>query len=63
MKKWKTLHSEYVYKTPFGHLRRDHCELPNGEKINEYYVNEYTDWVNAIVLNFIMLTYLILILR
>jgi len=50
MDKWKSLKSEYVYKTPFGNLRKDQCELPNGMVIDEYYVNEYSDWVNAIVL-------------
>jgi ADP-ribose pyrophosphatase len=50
MKKWKTLNSEYFYKTPFGNLRKDTCELPNGDVINEYYINEYSDWVNAIVI-------------
>lgn len=47
---WKTLSSSYVFKTPFGNLRRDICELPDGQVIEDYYVNEYTDWVNAIVL-------------
>jgi ADP-ribose pyrophosphatase len=50
MEKWKTIHSEYVYKTSFGNLRKDKCQLPNGMVIEEYYVNEYSDWVNAIVI-------------
>lgn len=50
MNNWKTLNSSYVYKTPFGNLRQDSCELPDGQVIENYYVNEYTDWVNAIVL-------------
>ncbi|ALC85053.1 ADP-ribose pyrophosphatase [Bacillus sp. FJAT-22090] len=50
MKKWKKLKSQYVYKTEFGNLRADQCELPDGQIINNYYVNEYADWVNAIVL-------------
>lgn len=49
MKKWRTLSSEYFYKTPFGNLRKDRCELPNGHIIDGYYINEYTDWVNAVV--------------
>ena len=48
--KWKTLKSEYLYKSPFGNLRKDECQLPNGFVLNEYYVNEYPDWVNAIVI-------------
>lgn len=50
MKKWRTLESEYFYKTPFGNLRRDKCALPNGIVIDNYYVNEYSDWVNAVVI-------------
>lgn len=50
MDKWRTIKSEYLYKTPFGNLRKDKCELPNGIVIDEYYVNEYSDWVNAIVI-------------
>ncbi|MEC5425745.1 NUDIX hydrolase [Virgibacillus sp. C22-A2] len=50
MEKWKTLGLEYIFKTPFGNLRKDKCQLPNGLIINEYYVNEYSDWVNAIVI-------------
>lgn len=50
MDKWKTLKTEYLYKTPFGNQRKDTCELPNGLVIEEYYVNEYSDWVNAVVI-------------
>ncbi|WP_137789324.1 NUDIX hydrolase [Bacillus sp. E(2018)] len=50
MAKWKTINSQYIYQTPFGHLRTDSCELPNGQKIDNYYVHEYPDWVNAVVL-------------
>lgn len=47
---WKVLDSEYVFKTPFGNLRKDTCQMTDGTIINDYYVNEYADWVNAIVL-------------
>lgn len=47
---WKTLRSSYVFKTPFGNLRKDACALPDGQVIENYYVNEYADWVNALVL-------------
>ncbi|MEI4770835.1 NUDIX hydrolase [Psychrobacillus sp. FJAT-51614] len=50
MKSWKKLTSNYVYKTVFGNLRNDQCELPDGQVINNYYVHEYADWVNAIVI-------------
>ncbi|MDW0112009.1 MULTISPECIES: NUDIX hydrolase [Sporosarcina] len=50
MKKWEVLNSENVYQSPFGNLRRDTCQMPDGTIIQDYYVNEYADWVNAIVL-------------
>ncbi|MRG86060.1 NUDIX hydrolase [Salinibacillus xinjiangensis] len=50
MEKWKTLKSEYLHKGPFGNIRKDSCELPNGIVIDDYYVNEYSDWVNAVVI-------------
>lgn len=50
MVKWKTLQSEYIHKSPFGNIRKDKCELPNGFVIDDYYVNEYSDWVNAVVI-------------
>ena len=50
MEEWKTLKSEYIHKSPFGNIRKDKCELPNGIVIDDYYVNEYADWVNAVVL-------------
>ncbi len=50
MEKWKTIKSEYHYKTSFGNLRKDTCQLPNGEIINDYFVHEYGNWVNAVVL-------------
>lgn len=50
MKPWKTLKSEYVHSSPYGNIRKDTCELPNGIVINDYLVHEYSDWVNAVVL-------------
>ncbi|MCM3710166.1 NUDIX hydrolase [Sporosarcina luteola] len=50
MGKWKVLNSEYKYKSPFGNLRNDTCQMHDGTVIENYYVNEYADWVNAIVL-------------
>lgn len=50
MDKWKTLKSEYIHKSPFGNIRKDECKLPNGIEIDDYYVNEYSDWVNAVVI-------------
>lgn len=50
MKAWQTTNSEYLYKTPFGNLRKDSCRLPNGITIDDYYVSEFSDWVNAVVI-------------
>ena len=50
MEKWKTLKSEYIHKSSFGNIRKDICELPNGIIIDDYVVNEYPDWVNAVVI-------------
>ncbi len=50
MDKWKTLKSVYINKSPFGNIRKDECELSNGIVIDDYYVNEYSDWVNAVVI-------------
>ncbi|UOQ50153.1 hypothetical protein MUN88_08895 [Gracilibacillus caseinilyticus] len=48
MDKWKTLDSKYLHTSPFGNIRKDCCELPNGTVIEDYYVNEYDDWVNVL---------------
>ncbi|SDZ20193.1 NUDIX domain-containing protein [Evansella caseinilytica] len=47
---WKTVESEYIYRSPFGSLRKDKCQLPDGQVIDGYYVHEYSDWVNAVVI-------------
>lgn len=49
-KKWKTLHSEYLFKEPWLTARRDHVRLPSGQEIKDYYVLEYPDWVNTVAL-------------
>jgi len=45
--KWKVVASEYLHKEPWLTIRKDVCELPNGKKVPEFYVNEYPDWVNV----------------
>lgn len=50
MEQWKMLKSEYIHKSPYGNIRKDTCGLPNGLVIEDYYVNEYSNWVNAVVL-------------
>ena len=48
IKKWETLKSDYIIKRPWLTARRDEVQLPNGIIHDEYYVQEYPDWVNVI---------------
>jgi len=48
--KWKVLESTYLHKEPWLTVRKDKCELPNGNIVPSFYVNEYPDWVNAFAL-------------
>lgn len=48
--KWKVLASVYLHNEPWLTIRKDTCELPNGNVIPSFYVNEYPDWVNAFCL-------------
>ncbi len=45
---WKILSSTYIHKGPWATLRSDRCEMPNGHIIEDYYVLEYPNWVNAV---------------
>ena len=47
---WKTLSSEYIFRRPWLTVRHDDMELPNGNRIPEYYILEYPDWVNMIAI-------------
>lgn len=48
--KWKVLESEYLHKEPWLTIRKDKCQLPNGNIVPSFYVNEYPEWVNAFAL-------------
>lgn len=48
--KWKVLGSEYLFREPWLTVRRDNVELPNGNRIPEYYVLEYPDWVSVLAI-------------
>jgi 8-oxo-dGTP pyrophosphatase MutT (NUDIX family) len=48
--KWKVLSSEYLHREPWLTIRKDKCELSNGEVVPAFYVQEYPDWVNAFAL-------------
>ena len=43
---WRVLSSRYVYaRPPYMTLREDTVLLPNGARIEDYFVFEYPDWV------------------
>ena len=48
--KWKVLSSSYIHKGPWATLRTDKCEMPDGHIVEDYYVLEYPNWVNAVAL-------------
>jgi len=50
MDKWHVTDSHYAYKSPYGNLRIDTCRLPD-DRVCEYGVSEYLDWVNIFALN------------
>jgi ADP-ribose pyrophosphatase len=47
---WKKLSSYYIHKGPWATLRSDRCEMPGGHIVEDYYVLEYPNWVNAVAL-------------
>lgn len=47
---WKVLASEYLFNEPWLTVRKDKCELPNGNVIPSFYVIEYPEWVNVFAL-------------
>jgi ADP-ribose diphosphatase len=47
---WKILSSHYIHKGPWATLRSDRCEMPDGHIVDDYYVLEYPNWVNAVAL-------------
>ena len=49
-KKAEVLASEYLFKRPWLTVRQDKIKLPNGIIIPEYYVLEYSDWVNVLAI-------------
>lgn len=45
--KWNVLESTYLHKEPWLTVRKDRCELPNGNIVPSFYVMEYPEWANA----------------
>ncbi len=48
--KWKKLASKYLIREKWATLRVDACQMPDGTLIDDYYVLEYPNWVNAVAL-------------
>ena len=49
-KAWKTVSSKYLFRRPWLTVRCEDMLLPNGNRIPEYYILEYPDWVNTIAI-------------
>ena len=49
-KRWTTLDTEYLIRRPWLTARRDRVQLSNGVVNDEFYVIEYSDWVNTIAI-------------
>lgn len=47
---WKKLSSTYIHKGPWATLRQDRCEMPDGRIVEDYFVLEYPNWVNAVAI-------------
>jgi len=47
---WKKISSRYLHKGPWATLRTDKCIMPDGHLVEDYYVLEYPNWVNAVAL-------------
>ena len=46
---WKVLKSEYVFKDRWFIARADSCKLPDGRIIEPYYVLEFPNWCNVVL--------------
>lgn len=49
-RRWKVLSSEYLSRKPWYTVRHECVELPAGQRLPDYYVFEYPDWVNVIAI-------------
>lgn len=47
---WKKLSSRYIHRGPWATLRTDKCVMPSGHVVEDYYVLEYSNWVNAVAI-------------
>lgn len=47
---WQTLDSTYLHRRPWLTLRQDKVKLSNGRTIDDYYVQEFSDWINVLAI-------------
>jgi ADP-ribose pyrophosphatase len=50
LEQWKTISSKYVINDRWLKLRVDSCITPDGHTMDPYYVMEYGEWANCVVL-------------
>lgn len=48
--KWEILNSNYLLKTPWLTVRKDHIRQPSGVELDDFYIIESKDWVNVIAI-------------
>lgn len=48
--KWEKLSSKYLVKEKWATLRVDTCRMPAGKIVDDYYVLEYSGWVNVVAM-------------
>ena len=47
---WKILSSDYLLKSRWLTVRKDHVRMPSGVEMEDYYVLEYPDWINVMAI-------------
>lgn len=47
---WETIKSNYIYKDRWFIARADSCKMPDGRIVEPYYVLEFPDWCNVVVI-------------
>lgn len=50
-KKWQTLASKYLVNDRWLKLRADKVETPDGHTLDPFYVFEYPNWINCLVID------------
>ncbi len=51
MEKWKTTSTKTIVDDKWLRLRADSCVTPAGGVVDTYYVSEYNDWANCVVID------------